>query len=106
MGNLGWNYETLRLLNLLILFVAWCFMLYRMVLKLMVNRKAFSWARACCLAWTTLAIFAIGEILYDDNVPGGLRVIGSLFVALLQLYTAIFKMDFYDLEPGDEYLRP
>lgn len=105
MDNL-WSFEGLRILNFIVLFIAWCIMVYRAVLKLIINHKAFSWPRMMNLIWTTAALYGIGEILYEADIPGGFRVFLTCGVAFVQLYVSIFKMDFYDLEPGDEYIRP
>lgn len=84
------SWEVLRYLNWIILFAAWLIMLYRGVLNWVKFRMSFDWARFTNLAWTTLAVYSIGEVLYQ-HANGGPRVIGQTGVALLQLWVVIFK---------------
>lgn len=97
---------VLRIINFLILFVSFLILVYRGALKLTLDRAEFSWPRLMTLVWTFCACYSTGEILFLDDVPGGPRVVFMTIVSLTQLWVAIFKMPFYDVEekPSDRHI--
>lgn len=86
----GW--EWLRGANFIILFACFMVMIHKGVHRYVVDPDTLDWARMMNLVWTTLALYSIGEVLYQVT-GGGPRVMLQTAVALLQLYVAVCKTD-------------
>lgn len=82
-------WDILRLVNFVILFAAFVLLVYKATLRLALEPHNFHMDRLVNLAWTTLALYSIGEVLYSD-VTGGPRIVFAFLVAAFQLYAVIF----------------
>lgn len=82
---------TIRSINFALLFAAFMVAVYKGILKSITHRKAFYWDRFLNLCWIVLSLYALGEIFYISDIPGGPRVLFSTAVILLQLWIVFFK---------------
>lgn len=84
-----WN--IVRVVNFIILFIAFMVMMHKGLLKMILDgRESFDWDRFTNLCWTILAIYSIGEVIYQV-IGGGPRVLLQTAMALLQLYVVVFQ---------------
>jgi hypothetical protein len=84
-------WETMRMVNFIILFASFVIGVYKAVLKNITHSGAFNWDRFMNMAWTILSLYSLGEILYITGIAGGPRIFLSTGVMLLQLWVVIFK---------------
>lgn len=82
-------WEVLRIVNFLILFIAFMVMIYKGVFNLALKGEI-QWDRLMNLFWVSLGVYSIGEVLYL-SVQGGFRIIVMTLVGLLQLYVVVFR---------------
>lgn len=94
-------WQWLRMINFVILFIAFMVMMYKGAYRLFVDPESFNPERMMNLVWTTVVILGTGEVLYQDT-RGGVRIIVTCAAAILQLYLAVFK---FKAIPGHEYVK-
>jgi tellurite resistance protein TehA-like permease len=98
-----WSYNTVREIIFVLLFISFFILVYRGAFKLFVDPKNFYWDRFMNLVWCFVSCIAIGDVLYQHNVPGGWRLWLVLAAALLQLFVVIWKSPYYQTEkPADD----
>jgi hypothetical protein len=103
MVDFGWNWDTLRLVDFLLTFVAFVILVYRGVFKMVFDRQYFYWDRLMNMVWCFVISFSTGQILYDHgNVAGGSRLWVTLCAALFQLYIVTFRWPYTHPGRSDE----
>lgn len=83
------NWEVIREINFVILFIAFCLMCYKGTLAMVLQTEKFIPGRFMNMVWTVLALYSIGEVLFQGT-SGGFRVLLQTIVAIGQLVIVIF----------------